>query len=164
MTQCFSRVGSVTVLFLLLTGCKNQTPPAAEASVPEPVAVAPAPEAAGNKFSDESYDLVLRPKGDYAAGKAGEAEVVLTAKPPFHMSQDYPYKLKLNESPGLKFAGPVVDKAQVKLEAMSAVVPVSFIPEGAGKHTVSGKLYFGICKEDQCKPVNHELALDIDVK
>jgi hypothetical protein len=162
MTRWISRSSSVAVLFFSLAGCKNQTPPAAEASVPEPPP--PAAEAAGNKFSDESYDLVMQPKGAYASGQPGEAEVVLTAKPPFHMSQDYPYKLKLNESPGLKFPKPVVEKDQVKLEAMSAVVPVGFTVEGAGKHTVSGKLFFGICKEDQCKPVNHELALDIDVK
>ena len=167
--------------FVLLAGCKNQAPPAAEttatapaaeapaaASAPGPAAEASAPsapsEAAGNKFAEESYDLVMQPKGSYASGQAGEAEIVLTAKPPFHMSPTYPYKFKVKESAGLKFANLVVDKDLVKLEHTRAVVPVAFTPEGAGKHTVTGKIFFGICKEDQCQPVNHELALDIDVK
>src|SRR5947208_3007679 len=97
---------SVSALLLCLSACKNQAPPAAEAAEPTaspkteapPAASAataaappPAPAAAdtaaaapaANKYSEANFDLTLAPKGSYASGQAGEAEIVLAAKAPF---------------------------------------------------------------------------------
>jgi hypothetical protein len=179
---------SRTVSALLLAGlgasaaCKNQTPPAAEASAepapPAPVAVgtaaaAPAPAAdpaappaaaAASKYSEAPFDVVIQPKGAYASGQNGAAEIVVTAKPPFHANDKYPYKFKLNEAAGLKFANLVVDKDAVKVEKTTATLAVPFTPERAGKHTVSGKLFFSVCNDDQCLVEKRDLALEIDAK
>ncbi|HEY4103867.1 MAG TPA: hypothetical protein VGM44_08250 [Polyangiaceae bacterium] len=167
---------------LSTASCKNQTPPAAEAtaaeSAPSPANAAPATPAgdsaaaasnapagpATSKYSESNFDLVLAPKGNYASGQAGEAEIVLSAKAPFHVNQNYPYKFKLKEAPGLKFASPVVGKDQVKLEPARATLPVAFTPESAGKHTLAGQLSFSVCTDDKCMIEKRELALDIDAK
>lgn len=170
-----------------LPGCKNQAPPAAEATSAEPALPAlPAPAAvntaaaaaqpaaadpaappaapAASKYSEAPFDVVIQAKGTYAAGQAGAAEIVISAKPPFHANDKYPYKFKLNEAPGLKYEKLVVDKDAVKVEKMRATVTVPLTPEGAGKHTVSGKLFFSVCNDDQCLVEKRDLALDIDAK
>jgi hypothetical protein len=185
-----SLAGPVTALVLCLSlsasvcGCKNQAPPAAEATATEsaasppasaPAAAAPAPAAgdsaaaepaadASDKFSEAGFDLVLQPKGAYTSGQAGEADIVLSAKAPFHVNQNYPYKFKLKEAPGLKFANLVVAKDAVKLEPARATVPVAFTPETAGKHTLAGQLSFSVCTDDKCMIEKRQLALDIDAK
>jgi hypothetical protein len=179
-----SLTGSVALLVLSVSACKNQAPPAAEATAAEPAAAAPAsaaasalPPAAGSaaaadapaapaesKYSEAAFDLALQPKGTYASGQAGEAEIVLAAKAPFHVNQAYPYKFKLKDAPGLKFASPVVTKDAVKLEPARATVPVAFTPETAGKHTLAGQLSFSVCTDDKCMIEKRELALDIDAK
>ena len=144
-----------------LSGCKNQPPPAAEATAAEPPPPAPA---AASKYSEAPFDVVIQPKGAYSSGQAGAAEIVISAKPPFHANDKYPYKFKLNEAPGLKFANLVVDKDAVKVEKTTATLSVPFTPESAGKHTVSGKLFFSVCNEDQCLVEKRDLALDIESK
>jgi hypothetical protein len=177
-------LGSFSLLSLS-SACKNQAPPAAEASAepapPAPLAAsvaaavpaaapaaadpaAPPAAPAASKYSEAPFDVVIQPKGAYASGQAGAAEIVITAKPPFHANDKYPYKFKLNEAPGLKFANLVVDKDAVKVEKTRATLTVALTPESAGKHTVSGKLFFSVCNDDQCLVEKRDLALDIDAK
>ena len=142
--------------------------PAAAAAAADPAAYAPAEATlaapAASKYSEAGFDLVLQPKGTYASGQAGEAEIVLNAKAPFHVNDKYPYKFKLKEAPGLKFANRVVAKDAVKLEPTRATVPVPFTPESAGKHTVAGQLSFSVCTDDKCMIEKRDLALEIDAK
>ena len=147
---------------------KRQAPgaPAAQ-NAPEavPAAAAPSPATdAASKYNEAGFDLALSPKGSYTSGKAGEAEIVLAAKAPFHVNQNYPYKFKLKEAPGLKFANLVIAKEAVKLEPARATVPVAFTPETAGKHTLAGQLSFSVCTDDKCMIEKRELALEIDAK
>lgn len=166
-----------------LSACKNQPPPAAEASAEPPppapaantAAAAPAatpaqaepaaaPAAAASKYSEAPFDVEILAKGAYSTGQAGTAEIVVNAKPPFHANDKYPYKFKLNETPGLKYANLVVDKDAVKVDKTRATVTVPVTPESAGKHTVSGKLFFSVCNDDQCLVEKRDLALEIDAK
>jgi hypothetical protein len=192
MARLLSVSGSARGLLLAFLGCisnlsacKNQAPPAAEATAaepsppppvaasaaaptPSPAAADPAPAAAAapaaSKYSEAPFDVVIQAKGGYASGQAGAAEIVISAKPPFHANDKYPYKFKLNQAPGLKFANLVVDKDAVKVEKMRATLSVALTPESAGKHTVSGKLFFSVCNDDQCLVEKRDLALDIEAK
>ncbi|HEX3777381.1 MAG TPA: hypothetical protein VHV51_23070 [Polyangiaceae bacterium] len=175
ISRQFAQVASALCALSIASACKNQTPPAAEATAADsaPLAANSAPAApasdapaapAASKYSESNFELVLAPKGNYASGQAGEAEIVLSAKAPFHVNQNYPYKFKLKESPGLKFASPVVGKDQVKLEPARATLPVAFTPESAGKHTLAGQLSFSVCTDDKCMIEKRELVLDIDAK
>ncbi|HEY2406386.1 MAG TPA: hypothetical protein VGI10_10305 [Polyangiaceae bacterium] len=176
------------LLSLGAIACNKQTPSAAEEprsplttsapSVSAPSAASPAPAAAASndapapaadgaaasKYSDASFDLSLSPKGAYSSGQAGEADIVLVAKAPYHVNDKYPYKFKLKEAPGLSFPNLVIAKDAVKLEAMKAEIPVAFTPQGAGKKVVAGQLSFSVCTVDKCQIEKRDLALDIDVK
>lgn len=181
-----SSLASALLLTLSLAACKNQTPdavsgepvkvaadapPHAAPTTPEAAAAEaapPTPEAAtpaASKYSEAGFDLVIQPKGGaYATGQAGEAEILLSAKAPFHVNDKYPYKFKLKEAPGIKYANLVVAKDAVKLEHTKATVPVAFTPESAGKHTVAGTLSFSVCTDDKCMIEKRDLALDIEAK
>lgn len=182
MASAFSVSGSVCVLLLIagVSACKNQAPPAAEATAAEPTTQAPAAAAAAtagqaepaaaaapsalSKYSEAGFDLELQPKGAYTSGQPGEAEIVLVAKAPFHVNEKYPYKFKISDTPGLKFEKLIVAKDAVKLEPARATVPVAFTPASAGKHTIAGQLSFSVCTEDKCMIEKRELALEIEAK
>ena len=168
----------------LLCGCNKETPPAAEeprsasnAATPQAGPVVPAvatgpgapaaePAAAGvAKVSDSAFELSLdAPKAPLKAGQPGSVEVVLLAKAPFHVNDKYPIKLKLKETPGIKYDNLVLGKDAAKVEHMKAVVPVSFTPDAAGKRSVAGQLAFSVCTEDKCLMEKRDLALDVNVE
>lgn len=147
-------------------------------ATPEPVAAAPAAvapasderaapveAAAGVARVDEAnFSIRIAPSGAYEAGKPAQAEIVLEAKPPFHVNDKYPYKFKLKEAPGLTFANAVVGKDNVKLETQRAIVNVPFTVKEAGKHTLAGQFSFSVCTEDKCLMEKRELALTLEAK
>ncbi|HVY26692.1 MAG TPA: hypothetical protein VHB79_09065 [Polyangiaceae bacterium] len=177
------RLGVALGLTGLLFACSKETPPAAEeprsasnaatpakapaasAAPDAPVAVADsAPPTGAAKFTDTGFDLSLEaPKAPVKAGQAGSVEVVLAAKPPFHVNDKYPIKLKLKETPGVKYDNMTITKDAVKLEPMKAVMPVSFTPE-AGKRTVAGQFSFSVCTEDKCLMEKRDLLLDVNAE
>lgn len=177
-------VGFAVLGTLLLAGCNKETPPAAEeprsasnAALPAPAPAADsAPSAPGAaepnaaaasaapKVTDTAFELTLEaPKASLKAGQAGSVEVVLVAKAPFHVNDKYPLKLKLKETPGVKYENLVLGKDAAKVEAMKAVMPVSFTPDGAGKRTVAGQLAFSVCTDDKCLMEKRDLALEVNV-
>src|SRR5688500_7542977 len=134
-------LGACALGSLVLFGCNKETPPAAEEprsasnaaaplaapsagettnSAPAAAAAAIPPEPAAPavaKVSDPSFDVSLEaPKGPLKAGQAGTVEVLLVAKAPFHVNDKYPLKLKLKETPGVKYANLVVGKDAAKVE------------------------------------------------
>jgi hypothetical protein len=143
-------------------------PAAAAPATPETTpAAAPAPAAAAegtSKLSEASFELELRPKGAYMAGQQAEAEIVLDAKPPYKVNEEYPYKFKLKEASGVKFPATVVGKDAAKLEKQKVTMPVSFTPEAPGKCTVAGQLAFSVCTDDKCLIEKRDLSLVVDVK
>jgi hypothetical protein len=178
-----SRLGVALLGTCVLLACSKESPPAAEeprsasnAAAPQAAAAAEPAPAAGDsaaaasaptgapKFSDTAFDLTLEsPKAGLKAGQAGAVEIVLVAKPPFHVNDKYPIKLKLKETPGIKYDNLVIGKDAVKLEAMKAVMPVSFTPDSAGKRTVAGQFAFSVCTEDKCLMEKRDLLLDVQV-
>jgi predicted cupin superfamily sugar epimerase len=114
--------------------------------------------------TDPSFEVSLEPpKAPLKAGQAGAVEVVLVAKAPFHVNDKYPIKLKLKETPGVKYASMVIGKDAAKIENMKAVVPVTFTPE-AGKRTVAGQFLFSVCTDDKCLMEKRDLELAVMVE
>jgi hypothetical protein len=183
------QLGALAIGTALLFGCNKETPPAAEeprsasnpatpqlppgavavdvASAAAPGGAAPAtsPAPAGApKFTDAAFDLSIEaPKAPLKAGQAGNVEIVLVAKAPFHVNDKYPIKLKLKETPGVKYESLTVGKDAAKVEAMKAVMPVAFTPD-SGKRTVAGTFSFSVCTEDKCLMEKRELALNVSVE
>jgi hypothetical protein len=183
----------LSTVALVLIACKREAPPAGEdARVPTSQAPLPAPplpadtqpanvqaaasdapatapatgsaQAGTSRYDEAKFTVEARPSGNYAAGKEGALEIVLDAKPPFHTNQQYPYKFKAKEAPGVKFAQPVVGKDAAKLEPQRLTMRVPFTPDGAGQRTVSGQFAFSVCTDETCLMEKRDLALVVDVK
>jgi hypothetical protein len=174
----------------LLVACKREAPPAGEdarvptVQSPAPVAADTKPaalqatgsdattaspptaaaQAGASRYDEANFTVVARPSGEYAAGKEGAFEIVLDAKPPFHTNQQYPYKFKAKEGPGVKFPQPVVGKDAAKLETQRLTMRVPFTPDGAGQRTVSGQFAFSVCTDETCLMEKRDLAVVVDVK
>lgn len=180
-------LGACALGTLVLSGCNKETPPAAEeprsasnaaapaappsaaettngAPAAAAAAVPPEPATAGGaKVSDPSFDVSLEaPKAPLKAGQIGSVEVLLVAKAPFHVNDKYPLKMKLKETPGVKYSTLVIGKDAAKVETMRATLPVSFTPE-AGKRQIAGQFLFSVCTDDKCLMEKRDLALDVVV-
>ncbi|HEY6726362.1 MAG TPA: hypothetical protein VI197_20140 [Polyangiaceae bacterium] len=124
----------------------------------------PAAAAGKSKVSEDSYDLKLEPSGTYKVGAASTVQIVLDAKAPFKVNQEYPYSFALNEAPGVQFASMKVAEGAVKLEQKRATMSVPFTPNQAGERTISGTFKFSVCTDEQCLIKKQELALAVTVE
>jgi len=114
--------------------------------------------------AESNFELTLSAPGTYEVGKPGNAEIVLVAKDPFKVNDQYPYKFKVKEARGLKLEGTTIGKDRVKLEPKRATLTVPFVPEQSGKQTLSGQFSFSVCTEEKCLIEKRDLSLVIDVK
>jgi hypothetical protein len=176
----------VLLLLSALPACNKETPPTAEqpkapdaevrknpapgATLPGALveassgAPAPGPAAGSSRVNESQFELAIAASGAYQAGKEGTVEVVLDAKPPFHVNGDYPIKFKVKEGAGVKYPAAVVGKDKAKLEKQRATMPVAFVPESAGQHTVAGQFLFSVCTDENCLMDKRDLSLVVDVK
>ncbi|HEY3236702.1 MAG TPA: hypothetical protein VGJ84_18430 [Polyangiaceae bacterium] len=123
-----------------------------------------AKEAGAAKVSEASFDLEILPRGPYRAGQKGVAEIVLSAKPPYKVNHEYPYKFKVKASPEVTFASEVVTRDKVKLEQKRALMSVEFTAQSAGSRRVSGEFAFSVCTEERCMIEKRELSLQVEVQ
>ena len=146
------------------SGAKPEVVPAASSSADKPDEPGSVDmNGAKPSYSESNFDVAIKGKGDYSAGKEGEAEIVLEAKAPFHANDKYPYKFKLEDSAGVTYPAKIVGKDKAKVEHMKVTLPVAFSAE-KGKKKISGVFHFSVCTEDKCMIEKRPLALDVDVK
>ncbi len=140
---------------------------AAEPGVPASASAAtgePGAAPAASRVAEANFELSIASAGSVEAGKPANAEIVLEAKPPFHVNDKYPYKFKLKETPGLTFPKPVVGKDAVVLEKTRAKMTVPFSAAKAGKSVLAGQFSFSVCTDDKCLIEKRDLSLSIDAK
>jgi hypothetical protein len=135
----------------------------AQAAGPAPAA-ASAIAAATDSASDSSFEVRLVSAGEAKVGQTARAEVKLTAKPPFHVNQEYPLKFKVEPSEGLTYPRAVIGKDQAKVEQMVATVPVEYVAQSAGKKRVQGMFSFSVCTAERCVLEKRPLALAIEAQ
>ncbi|HLV68354.1 MAG TPA: hypothetical protein VKY73_21205 [Polyangiaceae bacterium] len=172
----------LVVGFGLALACSKEQPPVAEearaaapaAAVPvaprgqdgEASAIRPAMATAAlaNRVAEANFELTLTAPGTYEVGKPGNAEIVLVAKDPFKVNDQYPYKFKVKEARGLKLEGTTIGKDRVKLEKKRATLTIPFVPEQSGKQALTGQFSFSVCTEEKCLIEKRDLSLVVDVK
>ncbi len=153
-------------------GCNKEAkpePPKAELALPatpqgasaEPAA--PAAVTGEPKYSEPNFELSIEPPAEVASGKPAEAKILLVAKSPFHVNQNYPYKFKVKASDGLKSDKPVFSSEAVKLETQRATMTVAFTPEASGSKKLSGQFAFSVCTDDKCLIEKRDLVLALNV-
>jgi hypothetical protein len=147
-----------------LTRAPGPTRPTAAAADETAAAATGAAPQAATRFSEDSFDLAISGSGGYETGKPGEVTITLDAKAPFHINDKYPYKFKLKDAAGLKFASPTVGKDAAKLEQQRMTMTVGFVPETPGKHALAGVFAFSVCTDDKCLIEKRDLSFDVHSK
>jgi len=132
----------------------------------EPKAPSGGPAAAELKseVNEDTFQLKLQPTGAYKVGEEASVELVLDAKAPYKVNQEYPYSFALNESAGISFTSMKLKQDSVKLEDKRATMKVPFTPSEAGERTISGTFKFSVCTEEQCLIKKQDLALAVSVE
>jgi hypothetical protein len=141
----------------LFAGCHKSEKPAtqgATAAAPAPAASAPCAHAA---CSDHFY--VEAAPGACAAGATCSLELKVVATGDYHINDDYPYRFKADDAPGVVFQGANAADKDVfskpagdwrKTEAKSGAMSVRFTPDGAGEKTISGTFKVSVCSAENC--------------
>jgi hypothetical protein len=117
--------------------------------------------APASRFDDAAFSLTMEAKGPFAAGKPAAVNVVLTAKGPHHVNQEYPHKLKLKATDGITYPQAVIGRDAMRISNTQAEFSVPLTPSRSGKLTVGGDFAFSLCTADRCLIEKRALALEI---
>jgi hypothetical protein len=108
-------------------------------------------------------------KAEGKAGAATSAEIKLAPGAGFHVATDYPIKLKLMETPGVKLEKQLLtaggrdkkqgDAATLSEQALAFAVKVT--PEAAGAYEIKGTFSFGVCEQDSCHPRTQPITIQV---
>jgi hypothetical protein len=136
-------------------------------------APAPAPAAdCGHAACGSNFFVDAAPSGECAAGATCSLTFELVATGAFHINDEYPYKFKADDVPGLEFLGTDAAGASVfskqasnwkKKDEKSGVMTVAFRSAEKGTKSVGGTLKLSVCSAETCQleqqPVRATIAV-----
>jgi len=149
-----------TTLFALLAllACSRQ--PAAEE--PAPKAAAPATPAKAKSASSYTVNIV---PGAAKAGQPSTTVVEVRPGPGFKINLEFPARLKLLTTEGLKTGKRELSKDDAELTKAVLRFSIPFTPAHAGKLKLDGTTDFSVCNETSCKLIRDErLSWEVDVQ
>jgi hypothetical protein len=155
-TRVARRLALASLLALSVAACAKGEQPAAQgtaAAAPTPVA----PPCAHAACSDHFY--VEAAPSACATGAACDLQLKVVATGDYHINDDYPYRFKADDAPGIAFLGSsAADKGVFskstgdwqKAEAKTGTMSVKFTPAAAGDKTISGTFKVSVCSAENC--------------
>jgi hypothetical protein len=151
------RLTLASLLALSVLACAKGEQRAAQgtaAAAPAPPLAAPCAHAA---CSDHFY--VEAAPSACSAGAACDLRLEVVATGDYHINDDYPYRFKADDAPGIAFLGSnPADKGVFskstgdwqKAEAKTGAMTVKFTPAAAGDKTISGTFKVSVCSAENC--------------
>jgi hypothetical protein len=150
---------SIAVLVLVASGCsKGQASAAAASSVTQATAgPSPRPDCRHAACGDDFFIDTVLP--DCAAGAACSVTLKLFATGQFHINDEYPYRFRADDAPGVAFLGTDAAGKNVfskpagdwqKVEAKAGAMKVSFSPAAPGDKTIAGTFKLSVCSPQSC--------------
>lgn len=116
------------------------------------------------QFDETAFALKIEPKASYDVGKPDTLVVVLKAKNPHHVNQEYPHKLKLRVTEGITYPQPVLGREAMTIGPMLVEMTVPFTATRSGTLNVGGEFAFSLCTADRCLIEKRSLATVIKVQ
>jgi len=151
---------------LLIAACDRS------ASAPPP---APTPSAsAGPVAETDALRAEVKAVGTYKKGEPATYEVIVRAKAPYHVNDEYPAKFKAADGNGVKHVEPKLERSKHAdafavencaegKDACTLKITVKFTPEQAGTVRVGGTVDVGVCNKDTCIVEKKQLDLAVPV-
>jgi hypothetical protein len=119
----------------------------------------------GTALADSDYALTISAPSAKMSAKA-VAKIKIQPKGKYHINQDFPTKLTIDASSGVKLEKTkLTSKDAVKFEESAAEFEIAFTPASAGKKSFNGELKFAVCEGEQsCVPKSTPISFTVDVK
>jgi len=142
---------------VLLVGCAKGEHPVAQGAAGAPTSSASSSPCAHAACSDHFF--VEAAPGGCAAGAPCDLQLKVVATGDYHINDDYPYRFKADEAPGVAFLGSdPADKGLFskstgdwqKTETKAGVMKVRFTPAAAGPQTIAGTFKVSVCSAENC--------------
>jgi hypothetical protein len=158
-------------LVALVAGC-NKTEPAAGAasSAPANSVMVATPGAAGCTghavCADDFFIDALAPD-DCAVGAVCSVQFKLVATGNFHVNDEYPYKFRATDAPGVAFVGTDASGKNVfskpagdwrKVDEKGGAMTVKFTPADKGSKTIAGTFKLSVCSAATCLLEQREVS------
>ncbi len=108
-----------------------------------------------------------------AAGSPCSVSLKLVATGDFHVNDEYPYKFKADDAPGVAFLGTdqngknTFSKAAgdwQKADAKSGAMTVKFIPADANARSIAGTLKLSVCSAGACLLEQRQVTANVTTK
>ena len=137
------------------------------------VASSAPPADCGHTACGSNFFLDAAPAGDCAPGAKCTVTVRLVATGDYHINQDYPYKLRTDDTPGVEFLG--TDGAGKntfskgasdwkKNDEKSGVMTVAFRADDKGDKTIGGIFKLSVCSAQNCQLEQQQVKATVPVK
>jgi hypothetical protein len=108
-----------------------------------------------------------------AVGEACAVALTLVAAGDYHINDEYPYKFKADDAPGVEFLGTDVGGKNVfsklaknwtKNGAKTGTMTVTFKPLEKGSKAIGGVFRFSVCSSQNCRLEQQEVSLAVAVR
>jgi hypothetical protein len=116
----------------------------------------------------------LKAVGAYKKGEPATYEILVRAKTPYHVNDEYPAKYKAADGNGVKHVEPKLERnkhadafatepCSAGKDACTLKITVKFTPEQTGTVTLGGSIDVGVCDKDTCIVEKKQLGLAVPV-
>lgn len=114
----------------------------------------------GEEKKGAAFSAYMSGAKSYKAGQPGTVTAVVNAIGDYHINQEYPYKVALNDSAGVSFPEKTVKN--VSRGEKRATISIPFTPDKAGTATITGTCSLSVCTAENC--VIEKVPLSVSVK
>ena len=166
-----AHLAPVVLLAVLAAGCGKDGLAASQGS--DDLA-APAQHAdCGHSACGSNFFLDAAPTGDCVAGATCSLTVKLVATGEFHINEEYPYKFKADDTPGVEFLGAdpagkgifsKVASDWKKKDEKSGAMTVAFRAADKGSKSVGGTFKLSVCSAQTCQLEQQQVAVTVAVR
>jgi hypothetical protein len=141
----------------LVFSCKRDPAPADPPTPPPATLTSPA---CGHAACGDGYFVDAVPASSCAAGEVCALSLVLVATGDYHINDEYPYKFKGDDQPGLEFQGKSADGRGVftkaagdwtKADEKTGRMAVAFTSRAAAEKRVAGVFKLSVCSAQNCR-------------
>jgi hypothetical protein len=111
--------------------------------------------------------------GDCTAGSACIVTLKLVATGDFHINDEYPYRFKADDAPGVEFLGTDAGNKNsfskaagdwTKSEEKAGAMAVKFVPADRGQKSIAGTFKLSVCSPQACLLEQRQVTASVVAK
>lgn len=140
---------------LFLSACiEIEGSPRKAAPAPEPAAAAPA--------HGGTFEVRVQAPASAARGTPTVAQVSVVPTAPWHLNLDFPAKLRLRGTPGVRLPSPSLARTDAaRYDEDGLVFDVPLTVHDCGAQSIDGDIHFAVCDDGSCAPSSEHVEMSL---